>query len=508
MLRPLPRWHASSSSKRRSQRRCSQSGRSATPTPRCARSATSTAPTAMTIGVALLETLGNDDLGIARVLGAAPQIDPDRFRVEAAIAKAATEPEAAVEDALRLPASKSANALTAIATAWAKDDVLGALAHVDYIEDNDRRNAFKGAVLRQWALDDPEALLAYVLDLSADEQDEAMRKRHAVRTAERARAVTRARGRRSTRGRGRGHGPAHGVDAARGRRPVGRPAPRRVAAVGCRAPASIEHDRDDVRPARPGGRHRVGAKPKRAGAAVERAGRRCTRQCRSRNGFAAQHSRRRAATDPANARDGGQLARRTVGSDRRSFARTAEPRTGFADADQQLGATHTRGGAALAAREQPIGGELDQPGRHEPRSNQSRRSDRLSRPRTERVARALDQRRRRRLRAERRTRRGQLDNPVPRRARLRRRGGRRRGPHCAARPRGCGAALRIDRLEPGARCGAERKGDRRELGATGHPGGRELGARAHRRRDRRGSRQRRDEPMGRRATSRRRATGP
>ena len=53
--------------------------------------------------------------------------------------------------------------------------VLGALAHVDYIEDNDRRNAFKGAVLRQWALDDPEALLAYVLDLSADEQDEAMR---------------------------------------------------------------------------------------------------------------------------------------------------------------------------------------------------------------------------------------------------------------------------------------------------------------------------------------------
>ena len=76
---------------------------------------------------------------------------------------------------MRLPASKSSNALTAIATTWAKDDVLGALAHVDYIDDNDRRNAFKGAVLRQWALDDPEGLLAYVLDLSGDEQDEAMR---------------------------------------------------------------------------------------------------------------------------------------------------------------------------------------------------------------------------------------------------------------------------------------------------------------------------------------------
>ena len=176
--------------------------------------------------------------------------------------------------------------------------------------------------------------------------------RHAVR-AERARALTRARGRRGTRGRARGHGPAHGVDAARGRRPVGRPAPRRVAAVGRRAPASVEHDRHDVRPARPGGRHRVGAKPKRAGAAVERAGRRCARQCRSRNGLAVQHSRRRAATGPADARDDGQPARRTDGSDRRSLARTAEPRTGFADADQQLGATHTRGGAALAAREQP-----------------------------------------------------------------------------------------------------------------------------------------------------------
>ncbi len=400
----------------------------------------------MTIGVALLETFGNDDLGIARVLGAAPQIDPDRFRVEAAIAKAATEPEAAVEDALRLPASKSAQ------RACGNRHGLG-----------EGRRARRACARRLHRRQRPAQRLqgrgAAPMGLGRSRSTARVRarpvgrrarrsdaQRHAVRTAERARAVTRARGRRSARGRGRGHGPAHGVDAARGRRPVGRAAPRRVAAVGCRAPASIEHDRDDVRPARPGGRHRVGAKPKRAGAAVERADRRCARQCRSRNGLAAQHSRRRAATDPANARDGGQLARRTVGSDRRSFARATEPRTGFADADQQLGATHTRGGAALAAREQPVGGELDQHGQREPRSNQSCRRDRLSRPNTDRVARALDQRRRRRLRAERRTRRRQLDNPVSRRARLRRRGGRRRGPHCAARPRGCGAAVRIDRL--------------------------------------------------------------
>ncbi len=39
---------------------------------------------ATTIGIALLEVFGNDDLGIIRVLGAAPQLDADRFRAEAA----------------------------------------------------------------------------------------------------------------------------------------------------------------------------------------------------------------------------------------------------------------------------------------------------------------------------------------------------------------------------------------------------------------------------------------
>lgn len=133
------------------------------------------APTARTIGVALLAVLGNDDLGIVRVLGAAPQLDADRFRVEAAIAKAATEPEAAVEDAVLLPASKSQAALAGIATAWAKTDPLGALARVDHIDDPDLRTAFKTNVLRTWATVDADALLAYLVDLPPDEQAEAMR---------------------------------------------------------------------------------------------------------------------------------------------------------------------------------------------------------------------------------------------------------------------------------------------------------------------------------------------
>jgi hypothetical protein len=131
--------------------------------------------TALSIGIALLQVFGNDDLGIIRVLGAAPQINGDRFRVEAAVAKAATDPEAAVEDALLLPASKSQAALGGIAAAWAKSDPRGALAHVDAIDNGELRNAFKAGVLRAWATIDTDAMLAYLVALSPEEQNDAMR---------------------------------------------------------------------------------------------------------------------------------------------------------------------------------------------------------------------------------------------------------------------------------------------------------------------------------------------
>ena len=130
---------------------------------------------ARTIGVALLEVLGNDDIGILRVLGAAPQIDADRFRVGAAIAKASTDPEGALEDALLLPPSRSQAALAGIAAAWAKADPVGALAHVDYIDDLELRNAFKSNVLRTWSAIDADAMLGYLVDLSPEEQEEALR---------------------------------------------------------------------------------------------------------------------------------------------------------------------------------------------------------------------------------------------------------------------------------------------------------------------------------------------
>ena len=130
---------------------------------------------ALTLGVAMLEAIGNDDLGIARVLGAAPQLDADRFRIEAAIAKAADDPAAALERILALPPSKAATALERLAVLWVERDVLGALAAAAEIGDESLRNQLRGAVMRAWTYADPEALLDYVLELEPERRNEALR---------------------------------------------------------------------------------------------------------------------------------------------------------------------------------------------------------------------------------------------------------------------------------------------------------------------------------------------
>jgi GrpB-like predicted nucleotidyltransferase (UPF0157 family) len=130
---------------------------------------------ALTLGVAMLEAIGNDDLGIARVLGAAPQLDPDRFRIEAAIAKAAEDPAAALESILALPPSKAATALERLAALWVERDVQGALAAAEEVADESLRNQLRGAVMRAWTYTDPEALLDYVLELEPERRNEALR---------------------------------------------------------------------------------------------------------------------------------------------------------------------------------------------------------------------------------------------------------------------------------------------------------------------------------------------
>ncbi len=130
---------------------------------------------ARTLGVAMLEVIGNDGLGIARVLGAAPQIDADRFRIEAAIAKAPQDPAAALADILDLPPSKAGAAFERLAVIWIERDVHGAIAAAEEIADESLRNELKAAVIRAWARIDPDALVDYVVDLDPERRNEALR---------------------------------------------------------------------------------------------------------------------------------------------------------------------------------------------------------------------------------------------------------------------------------------------------------------------------------------------
>ena len=129
---------------------------------------------ALVLGVALLDVLGNDALGIARVLGAAQHVDADNFRVEAAIAKAAQDPKAALEALLDLPAEKAATAFDRLAVLFVERDVQGAIAAVDAIADESRRNQLRGAVMRAWARLDPDSLVDYVVDLDPQSRSEAL----------------------------------------------------------------------------------------------------------------------------------------------------------------------------------------------------------------------------------------------------------------------------------------------------------------------------------------------
>jgi hypothetical protein len=131
--------------------------------------------TALTLGIAVLATIGNDDSGIARVLGAAPQIDADRFRIEAALAKARDDPAAGLEDLLALPPSQAGGAFERLAVIWLERDAYGALAGAEAVADDTLRNELKAALTRTWANLDPDALVDYFVDLDGEGREELLR---------------------------------------------------------------------------------------------------------------------------------------------------------------------------------------------------------------------------------------------------------------------------------------------------------------------------------------------
>ncbi|HEX5049654.1 MAG TPA: hypothetical protein VFX89_21250 [Gammaproteobacteria bacterium] len=121
---------------------------------------------ATTIGLALLPVLGGDDYALRQVLAALPQLSDNGFRVAAIAELASSDPAAALERALELPAfGVRGLALERVGAAWARIDPGAALAAAEAMDDSDLRSTLQSAALNGWARMDPNAFLDYVVAL-------------------------------------------------------------------------------------------------------------------------------------------------------------------------------------------------------------------------------------------------------------------------------------------------------------------------------------------------------
>jgi hypothetical protein len=129
---------------------------------------------ALEIAIELLRVVGNDERGIARIVAALPSLDQQQFRIEAIVARAGGDPSAALEDALELTSSARSAVLERIAAIWAAQNVHEALRRAALIADDETNALFRAALLREWALTAPDAMLSYISDLDPATQREAL----------------------------------------------------------------------------------------------------------------------------------------------------------------------------------------------------------------------------------------------------------------------------------------------------------------------------------------------
>jgi hypothetical protein len=132
--------------------------------------------TARALGLVVLDALPADSDSIASVIAALPQMDAQRFEIEALTQISAVAPERALELALAI--NEEAQRVTAtaeVARVWAEQDPHAALARAESIEDDDLRMEFTVAALRELAHTDIGAGLAYVEDRHADGTQERAR---------------------------------------------------------------------------------------------------------------------------------------------------------------------------------------------------------------------------------------------------------------------------------------------------------------------------------------------
>lgn len=115
------------------------------------------------VALALLDVVGSDESGTARIASLLPEQDRSSFTMDALIARAETDPIAAIDAALEYDSLSSQSLLPRLAEVAARHDAIAALALSETIDEEGLRRVFQNALLSAWADADPEAMFAWLL---------------------------------------------------------------------------------------------------------------------------------------------------------------------------------------------------------------------------------------------------------------------------------------------------------------------------------------------------------
>lgn len=121
------------------------------------------APRQRKIALAVLEVIGNDVQGVARLAAALPVEDEASFEIDALLARAEADPLGAFQETVRLErATLQSLILPRLAEVIARRDAKGALALAASIEDSDMRRNFQLSVLNAWGETNPDGVFEFL----------------------------------------------------------------------------------------------------------------------------------------------------------------------------------------------------------------------------------------------------------------------------------------------------------------------------------------------------------
>jgi hypothetical protein len=115
------------------------------------------------IALAMLEIIGNDEQGVARLVAALPEEDEVSFEIDALLARAESDPLGTVRALLEIDrATIQSLTLASLAEIVAREDPRGALALAESIDDPNLRRSFQQSVLNAWSQTDTNGLFEFL----------------------------------------------------------------------------------------------------------------------------------------------------------------------------------------------------------------------------------------------------------------------------------------------------------------------------------------------------------